>query len=303
MPLISFIVLYHNEPVEMLQECLGSIIRCVGTTDFEIVVIDDGSDVSPSAVIASFEAPIKLVREDASGAPVARNNGIRQARGRYLQFVDADDALLPTYAEVVKIVVSANSVESSAAPDVVMFRFSRSADAVPVAGEVKQLTVWSGSGTQYLQTHNLRSGACGYLFRRDMVGSLTFCPYIYLEDELFTPQLLLRAARLIDVDVVCYHYRQRAGSLTSKAPPSKRRKRFDDHLFILQQLYALHDTRLSRRIAQLTMDLLYNVVRQTRSPREFLRYRCRLIEAGLYPLPLLRYTTKYYLFALLSHLL
>lgn len=303
MPLISFIILYHNEPAEMLLECLRSITRCAGTTDFEIVVIDDGSDISPSATISSVEAPVRLVREEASGASVARNNGIRQAQGRYLQFVDADDALLPSYAEIVKMVSQAVETDAEAAPDVVMFGFTHAAaDAVSATGR-EQRSLWRGTGTAYLQTFNLRSGACGYLFRHAIIGDLTFCPGIYLEDELFTPQLVLRAARVVDLDLVCYYYRLRAGSLTSIAPPAKRRRRFDDHLFILRQLLALHDTRLSRRIAQLTMDMVYNVVRQTHSPREFLHYRRQLAEAGLYPLPLRHYTTKYYLFALLSHLL
>lgn len=303
MPLISFIVPYHNEPAEMLRECLGSIVRSTEGIEAEIIVVDDGSDHSPIEVVEGMSARIVLLRQPAEGLSAARNRGIQKATGRYLQFVDSDDELLPSaYASVLRIIAEKETSPECCAPDVFLFQFTRrKKDVCLDAPECRIL--WKGSGTDFLQHRNLRAAACSYVFRRELLSDLNFCPGIYHEDELFTPQLFLRAQRVCEVDAEAYYYRLREGSIITANQHGKVCKRLDDAFYVVTRLKALDDVRLERRIAQLTMDLLYNVVRQTRSPREFLRYRRRLVEAGLYPLPLRCYTTKYYLFALLSHLL
>ena len=66
--------------------------------DFEVIVVDDGSLDSTAGIAASFERMderFRLVRGKNSGVSRARNTGIDLASGRYITFVDADDALHP----------------------------------------------------------------------------------------------------------------------------------------------------------------------------------------------------------------
>jgi glycosyltransferase involved in cell wall biosynthesis len=78
---------------------IGDAIRSVQAqtlADWEMIVVDDGSDDDTAAVVNSFADPrIRLARQPNSGVSTARNAGLERARGRYISILDADDAMEP----------------------------------------------------------------------------------------------------------------------------------------------------------------------------------------------------------------
>jgi glycosyltransferase involved in cell wall biosynthesis len=64
-------------------------------TDFELIVIDDGSTDNSLEVIESFGPRVKLLQQSHRGPEVARNYGAANARGEYLVFLDSDDFFFP----------------------------------------------------------------------------------------------------------------------------------------------------------------------------------------------------------------
>jgi len=92
-PLVSVIVPTYN-----CATCIGEAIKSVlsqtyGT--FEIIVVDDGSTDDTKAVLAPFASRIKYLYQQNQGQAAARNAGIRQTRGEFLAFLDADDIWFP----------------------------------------------------------------------------------------------------------------------------------------------------------------------------------------------------------------
>lgn len=98
MPEVSFILPCYNAG-KFLQRALDSI-REQSFTDYEIIVVDDGSnDADTIAFLDQMSADIKLVRQENRGLPGARNTGYREARGTYVLPLDCDDYLSPDYLE------------------------------------------------------------------------------------------------------------------------------------------------------------------------------------------------------------
>jgi teichuronic acid biosynthesis glycosyltransferase TuaG len=85
-----------------LEEALAGV-AAQSFRDFEIVVVDDGStDETPHVVERwrrRFREEMRVFRQDNAGLAAARNTGVREARGRFVAFLDGDDVWLPTYLE------------------------------------------------------------------------------------------------------------------------------------------------------------------------------------------------------------
>lgn len=95
-PLVSIIIPVYNAQ-EHIVGCLESVRRQT-YTNIEIILLNDGSkDVSLSLLqmYANVDPRIILVDKQNSGVSATRNLGLRLAKGKYLQFVDSDDALEP----------------------------------------------------------------------------------------------------------------------------------------------------------------------------------------------------------------
>jgi cellulose synthase/poly-beta-1,6-N-acetylglucosamine synthase-like glycosyltransferase/peptidoglycan/xylan/chitin deacetylase (PgdA/CDA1 family) len=92
--LVSVIVPAYNEEAN-----IGATVRSIVESDYpwlEVIVVDDGSTDSTSAIVASLRLPdVRLVRRPNGGKPAALNTGIRMARGEILVLVDGDTVFEP----------------------------------------------------------------------------------------------------------------------------------------------------------------------------------------------------------------
>ena len=64
-------------------------------TDYEVVVVDDGSTDQTAELLRSYGTRIKVFRQANQGAEAARNKAASLARGEYLAMLDHDDLFLP----------------------------------------------------------------------------------------------------------------------------------------------------------------------------------------------------------------
>jgi glycosyltransferase involved in cell wall biosynthesis len=66
--------------------------------DFELIVVDDGSTDDSTARVEKFSDPrLRLIRQENAGPGSARNRGLREAKGEFVAFLDADDEWLADY--------------------------------------------------------------------------------------------------------------------------------------------------------------------------------------------------------------
>lgn len=96
---ISVIIPVYNVSVEVFECCIKSL-QAQSFSDFEIIVIDDGSSGDYSdqyKLICNGYSNVVYVRQDNCGVSAARNNGLSIAIGQYIAYVDADDVVFPNY--------------------------------------------------------------------------------------------------------------------------------------------------------------------------------------------------------------
>ena len=128
MPFFSVVIPTYNR-ASLLEETLASVFAQT-LTDHEVIVVDDGSTDGTPALLARYGERIRVFRQDNAGQGVARNLGIREARGEYVAFLDSDDLWPPwtlaTFQQVIR---------EQGAPSVVMGR----AHSFHAAREVSEL--------------------------------------------------------------------------------------------------------------------------------------------------------------------
>jgi glycosyltransferase involved in cell wall biosynthesis len=100
----SVIIPTYNRS-RLLREALRSVFA-QEYTDYEVIVVDDGSTENIAAVTREFGECVKYFRQENCGPGAARNLGIAHATGEYITFLDSDDLCfpwtLPVYASVIQ---------------------------------------------------------------------------------------------------------------------------------------------------------------------------------------------------------
>lgn len=99
--LVSVIVPVYNA-APYLTSCVQSV-QVQTCSDWELILVDDGSADGSSILcdrLAAGDRRIRVIHKANAGVSAARNDGIEQAKGEYIAFLDADDLIHPQYLEL-----------------------------------------------------------------------------------------------------------------------------------------------------------------------------------------------------------
>jgi glycosyltransferase involved in cell wall biosynthesis len=99
MSLFSVVITCYNYG-EYLESSVQSVLEQT-CSDFEIIIIDDGSTDNTPEVVKQYEEDdkIRYIRQTNAGQPKAKNLGIVESKGEWIAFLDADDIWMPTKLE------------------------------------------------------------------------------------------------------------------------------------------------------------------------------------------------------------
>lgn len=213
---LSIIVSAFNA-IAYLEDCIRSIIGG-SYRDFEIILIDDGSNDGTAELCDSLQekyAAIRVFHTENCGLPSARNLGIEKASGQYIGFVDADDLVLPTMFDV---------LVGSMQPDIQLaacqFRRCFRNTAVLTVDEEplrREITDQLGAAKRTIR------GAYGLyvwnkLYRKDILNAnnIHFPPDSQgAEDVFFNAEYLKHCIKAVFLNQKLYCYITTDGSITS----------------------------------------------------------------------------------------
>ena len=100
LPIVSIIVPIYNAD-KYLKDCIESVLN-QSFTKYELLLIDDGSEDNSLDICkyyAKIDCRIVVFKQENSGVSMARNAGIKLAKGKYITFLDSDDQLSNIYLE------------------------------------------------------------------------------------------------------------------------------------------------------------------------------------------------------------
>ena len=205
---ISVIIPIYNAE-KTLKRCLQSVQRQT-LRDIEIICIDDGStDGSRKLLeqIAVSDGRIHYYSQRNSGAGVARNNGIRNAKGRFVSFLDSDDQYA-TSRSLEKLYQAAieNHVKICGGNT----RDIENGKRMPAAKYGGRKSWFSKNGLIRFRDYQWCYGFCQYIYDRNMLidNDIFFPPYRSFEDPPFLLEAMVCSGEFYAVtDVILQVYR------------------------------------------------------------------------------------------------
>ena len=219
---VSIIVPIYNAE-RYLQECVSSVL-CQTHSDWELILIDDGSTDNSSALCdryAQEDSRIKVVHKVNSGASASKNHGLDMAVGDYVIFLDADDYWLNDS-------FLSNLVELAEYNDLDIVRGEYQAiteDGLPLFSRVPPQSSLPFTHKVINASSFLENAVRGEYFlvlsliRRSVLNDVRFnVSRIFLEDMLFYSHIFLKPLRCMYVpDLVFYAYRKHSQSVSNRA--------------------------------------------------------------------------------------
>lgn len=304
---ISIIIPHYNLEPELLRRAIASITEQFSdhSYDWEIIVVDDGSDTPPITVVQEFNrANIKLYCRPHARQGAARNFGMKQAQGEYILFVDADDYLLPdTLGPVLGTALSSRSE---------IVRFLASGIECHDKTFIHNHSSNPVTGPEFMRLHQLPDMPWCYIFRKSLAmdNNISFPENVFLEDCAFTVKLHHAASSVTQTDYTVYAYCNRQDSTVHTDDARHKEQLRQHHRIMLEDISSMiddnADTRdkrgLLRKRAFLTVDYIIRVCRDLPLSTIAADETQWLRRQGLYPLPLEKtYGWKYLMFASLAN--
>lgn len=228
MPLVSVIVpVYKVEPY--LHRCVDSILRQT-YTDFELILVDDGSPDSCGAICDEYagrDDRIHVIHQKNGGLSAARNAGIdwvfANSDSKWLAFIDSDDWVHKDYLKILLTAACEYGTKISVCD---MVRTAEYCSDSPIA-DVKASCL--DSEKAYTDYYGMCLAAWRKLYSRDLFETLRF-PVGKLHEDCYITHIPLFAAQKVAVcDIPLYYYFTNPGSITRMKWSEKRLQEIESH--------------------------------------------------------------------------
>ncbi|HFI0231526.1 TPA: glycosyltransferase family 2 protein [Streptococcus suis] len=272
--LISFIVPVYNAQA-YLEQCLQSILEQT-YSHWEAILIDDGSTDQSASICDSYVARdhrFQVIHKENGGVSDARNTGLEYAKGAYITFLDADDAVREDFLEdclqtatqyEVDIVIGHFFIWDERNHTFYYFVDQEQKD------QTEFLTTQEALDRQIIWK-NLNTAPfvipCGKLFKASLFDTVRFPKNKRYEDEYTLHKTFLKAKKIALINKEFYMYRRHGQSfMTSDFNPEK----------IVNNIEALEermvDLVLAKRETQLVRQKLYHLLQEAK--HEFEAHHC-----------------------------
>ena len=223
---ISIIIPVRNA-ADSIAKCVGSILQS-DYPDLEVLIIDDGSDDRTLSLCLQLQQKyeqIRVLHQENKGVSAARNRGLDEASGKFVTFVDADDAVAPQMLSVLLELIRGNDIagcgfeQTHAAAQMPALYLHEQESTMP-----EQNLPQFMAGEDFIRTKLLHGDTriWSKLLRRSLIGEQRFQEGLTIgEDMLFLLSVLQPDTRIALTERKLYgYYVNPAGAMERPFTPS-----------------------------------------------------------------------------------
>ena len=237
MAVIVSIIVPAYQAQKSLAKCLDSLLAQT-LKGFEVIVVDDGSTDNTASIVDDYsrlDERVKVFHIKNSGSSVARETGLKKAKGQYIAFVDSDDWIESDMLnEMLQCADDANA-------DIVYSGFK-----YDYGNKIVECNITEPHGAlvnaenAIAQLHKLKSFypfLWNKLFKRDLFEDILFKPYNFVgEDYEIILSVLEKANAIVACNGTYYHYVQTPGSVSKSSYNNSRKVSYDMFMYWRKKL-------------------------------------------------------------------
>ena len=201
-----------------IRKCIDSILAQT-FTDFELILVDDGSKDQSGQICDEYadkDERVKVIHKENRGLSDARNRGMDQMAGNYFMFVDSDDNIAPTMLECLYQRIMNEDADIVACNYMYCFENDKEKN---FSTNIKS-EILSGTEIFYNRKNEHNYGfwtvAWNKLYKRETFGKIRFRFGKYHEDEFWANDIYQMQIKIITIPECLYYYRQRDNSIMGK---------------------------------------------------------------------------------------
>lgn len=211
---VSVIVPVYNIE-EYIEKCIKSILKQT-FCDFELLLINDGSKDHSLDICKKYKKDyrVRIISQSNKGLSVARNTGIRAAKGKYLLFVDGDDYIAPEMLEKLYSEIILENADIVQCGFIWVTKNERMKEEKYKGGIVKKVLCndeWFGT---FERNGLLFTCAWNKLYKKQLFDKIKYPKGKVTEDEYVLFPLFCAARKVVIVNQGLYYYVQRDNGLS-----------------------------------------------------------------------------------------
>lgn len=218
-PLLSVIIPVYNVE-KYLKKCVNSIIN-QDFSDYEIIIIDDGSTDSSGKIADQLENKysfIRTIHKKNGGLSDARNCGIKNALSDYITFVDSDDTVSSIYLQVLYDAFQLNEdIDISVIRYINVYPNKKINNNLKYNKKSNYILLSNEEATErMLLQKGYDVSAWAKMYKKELFVNNLFKKNIVSEDYQLIPRLFLYSKKIAYNETIGYYYLQREGSIMNR---------------------------------------------------------------------------------------
>ena len=275
---LSVIIPVYNS-ASTLERCVNSVLS-QKLDEIEIILVDDGSDHDCAGLcdeLAAQHQQITVIHRPNGGLSAARNTGIEASTGKWLSFIDSDDAILPH-------TLSKNLEWLQSNPGTSLLEFPVHVHYGSAHSYILSFKPETVTGTRVFPHWIENEGyshcyAWNKIYKRELFDNIRFPEGETFEDAAICPDLIRLCNSIRYSDTGCYLYYKSAGSITLKYSFKNQEPLFRNYFRLYASIQEGHITETCRiRLWNACLNLLTDLYRCKDADLSYLKAQSRQLD-------------------------